>query len=344
MASPSRTQSADLSQSELYNALCEAPCSFEFFQAVTLLKRLLPEREPVGYFASPQDEVVHFGAADGLSFPASQIQELRWEAEEAPQMTVNFMGLTGPQGVLPHWYSELVSERLRAKDATLQSFLDIFNHRVISLFYRAWEKHRLPVTYGLADEDHFTHHLLDLIGLGTSGLQERQAVQDEALLRFTALLGKQVRSAAALETILAQYFEVPVEIEEFTGAWYRLDPVSQCCFDDEELPSQQLGLGAIAGDEIWNQQARVRVKLGPLSLERYKDFLPKAPGFEAVRAITRFFSNDEFEFEVQLILKREDVPSPELGAGSSECLPLGWLSWLKSRPLDRDPQDTVFVL
>ncbi len=120
-------------------------------------------------------------------------------------------------------YTELILERLRAKDKSLPSFLDIFNHRMISLFYRAWEKYRFPVTYRLGEEDRFTHHLLDLIGLGTHGLQERQAVPDDALLHYVALLGEQSRSASALEAILRDYFEVPVEVEQFTGAWYRLD-------------------------------------------------------------------------------------------------------------------------
>jgi len=183
----------------------------------------------------------------------------------------------------------LITERLRAKDDGPQDFLDIFNHRAISFLYRAWEKYRFPVTHALEKEDLFTHYLLDLIGLGTDGLQRRQPVPDEVLLRFASLFSKQVRSAAALETILAGYFEVPVEIEQFVGAWYGLGADGQCCMDDENCGSQQLGRGAVVGDEIWSPQSRVRIRLGPLSLERYGDFLPQGNAFEALRAITRFF-------------------------------------------------------
>ena len=344
MATASRTQSPDLGYSPMADALQEDPCSFDFFQAVTLLKRLFPHREPVGHFSNPEDEVVHFSASPGLVFPASQVQELQWEADAIARMLVNFMGLTGPMGVLPHCYSELISERLRAKDNGLQDFLNIFNHRALSFFYRAWEKYRFPVTYALEKEDLFTHYLLDLIGLGTEGLQDRQALPDEVLLRFASLLSKQVRSAAALETILAGYFEVPVEIEQFIGAWYRLDADGQCCMDDVERGSQQLGQGAVVGDEVWSPQSRVRIKLGPLSLKRYGDFLPEGSAFEPLRAITRFFSNGDFEFEVQLILKREDVPRCEIGAAEKEGPRLGWISWLKSVSVNRDPQDTVLTL
>ena len=344
MATPSRTQGPGVDSSPIEQALREDSCSFEFFQAVTLLERLLHDRQPVGRFSNPEEEAVHFRVNNQLAFPASQIQEIGWPENVPPQMAVNFMGLTGPMGVLPYCYTELLLDRLRAKDKALQSFLDIFNHRMISFFYRAWEKYRFPVTYYLGDEDLFTHHLLDLIGLGTPGLQGRQAVPDDALLHFTGLLGKQVRSAAALEAILSAYFEVPVEVEQFTGAWYRLEPDTQCCMDEEESESQQLGGGAVVGDEIWNQQSRVRVKLGPLTMEQYQNFLPEGSAFQPLRSVVKFFCNEEFDFDVQLILKREEVPRCEVGGDTEGTPRLGWSTWLKSAPFTRDPGDTILNL
>ncbi|HEY4934322.1 MAG TPA: type VI secretion system baseplate subunit TssG [Terriglobales bacterium] len=324
--------------------LREDPCSFEFFQAVTLLQRLWKDRQPVGRFSNPEDEAVHFRANNNLAFPASQIQQIDWPNSSPPRMSVNFMGLTGPMGVLPYCYTELILERARAKDKTLPAFLDIFNHRMISLFYRAWEKYRFPVTYYLGDEDLFTHHLLDLIGLGTSGLQDRQDVPDSALLHYVALLGQQSRSASALETILRDYFEVSVEIEQFSGAWYRLDPTNQCSMQENDSESQQLGLGAVVGDAVWDEQSRVRIKLGPMELSRYNEFLPDGPAFAALRAITRFFINDQLDFEVQLVLKREDVPDCEIGFEGDIAPRLGWVTWMKPAAMDRDPSETVLKL
>ena len=344
MVAAGRTEDFDLNRSLLEEILRDDACSFEFFQAVTLLQRLRADSQPVGRFSNPEDEAVHFTVNNQLAFPASQIQEIRWQGDAPPKMQVNFMGLTGPMGVLPYSYSELILERLRAKDNTLQSFLDIFNHRLLSLFYRGWEKYRFPVTYRMGDEDRFTHYLLDLIGLGTSGLQERQAVPDDAFLHYVALLGEQSRSASALEAILCDYFEVPVEIEQFSGAWYRLDRATQCCMKDDDEVSQQLGKGAVVGDEIWDQQSRVRIKLGPMPLAQYCDFLPDGNAFEPLRAITKFFSNGEFDFEVQLLLNRDDVPPSEIGYEGDISPRLGWVTWLKSAPLGRDPGDTILKL
>ncbi len=343
MATAERAEDSVLKESPVGEALRENPCSFEFFQAVTLLQKLRSERQPVGGFSHPEDEVVHFCANNGLAFPASEIQAIDWESAPA-RMTVNFMGLTGPMGVLPYCYSELILARQREKDRGLQAFLDIFNHRMISFFYRAWSKYRFPVSFHSGEDDLFTRHLLNLIGLGGPGLQDRQAVPDEALLHFAGLLGMQARSAAALEQILNDYFDVPAEVEEFTGAWYRLDSDTQCRMSEDESESQQLGLGAVVGDEIWDQQSRVRIKLGPMSLARYQDFLPEGSAFEPLRAITKFFCNDELDFEVQLILKREEAPRCEIGAEGSEGPRLGWITWLRSAPLACDPSETTLNL
>jgi type VI secretion system protein ImpH len=344
MATPGRTENSGLKDSPLEEILREDACSFEFFQAVTLLQRLHSERQPVGRFSKPEDEAVHFRTNNTLAFPASQIQEIEYPENVPPQMLVNFMGLTGPMGVLPYCYTELILERIRAKDRTLPAFLDIFNHRMISFFYRAWEKHRFPVTYYLKDEDLFTHHLLDLLGLGTPALQDRQAVPDDALLHFAGLFGMQSRSAAALEAILSDYFQVRVEVEQFSGAWYRLDPSTQTCMEEDDSESQQLGGGAVVGDEIWDQRSRVRVKLGPLTLAQYRDFLPEGTAFEPLRALTKFFCNDEFDFEVQLMLAREEAPRCEVGFEGDAAPRLGWVTWLKSAPLNRDPGDTILNL
>ncbi len=349
-------------ESPMEQALREDACSFEFFQAVALLQRLwLNERQPVGQFSNPEDEAVQFRVNNTLKFPASQIQSIQWpekqgQGEEGqenqaqteqtqgpPQMMVNFMGLTGPMGVLPYCYTELILERLKAKDGALEDFLDIFNHRMISFFYRAWEKYRFPATYYRGD-DIFTHHLLDFIGLGTPGLAHRQSVPDEALLHYTALLGAQARSAEALEEILSGYFEVPVEVEQFAGAWYRLDPSSQCSMTAEESDSERLGAGVVVGDEIWDQQSRVRIRLGPLPLAKYKTFLPGGSAYDPLKALVRFFSNDELDFEVMLILQREEVPRCEVGAEDAAGPRLGWISWLKSVPLQDNPGDAILNL
>jgi type VI secretion system protein ImpH len=326
-------------------ALLESePYRFDFFQAVRLLERMSPERRPVGKFVKPSTEVARFGAHPSSSFPASQIQSLKREEGKAPFLEVNFMGLTGPLGVLPHPYTDMVRERIRAKDTTLRDFLDLFHHRMISLFYQAWEKYRFTIAYERGDRDRFSHHLLDLIGLGTPGLQDRQEVSDDSLIFYSGLLSMNTRSATALEQILRDFFDVPVKIEQFVGAWYPMEPENQCNIGEESGASEQLGWGAVVGDEIWDHQSRIRIQLGPLPFDVYRGFLPGGDAWRELRSLTRFFTRGEFDVEVQLILKRDDVPACELGEAGEEAPQLGWSTWVKSAPFNRDPGDTVLLM
>jgi type VI secretion system protein ImpH len=343
MATPGRAIHSDLA-SAVGEKLRSEPFVFDFFQAVRLLERFLPERTPVGQFAHPGNEVARFRAHPSLAFPASQIQTISWPANEPPQMTVNFMGLTGPEGVLPNPYTSLIIERLRASDYSLRDFLDLFHHRIVALFYRAWRKYRVDVAYEHGERDLFSRHLLSLLGLGTEGLSKRQAISDDSLIYYAGLLAQRPRSAQALQQILSDYFDVPVQIEQFAGGWYRLDLETQCSLSEANSESEKLGGGAVVGDELHNQQSRVRIVLGPLPLERYADFLPDGQSWEPLRAWLRFYSNDEWDFDVKLILEREQVPVCTLGAEGISRPQLGWVSWMKSAPFGHDPDDTVLAL
>ena len=180
--------------------------------------------KPVGQFANPSEEAARFSSNPALVFPPSEIHSLDWPEGKQPQVTVNFMGLVGELGVLPMPYTEFINDRIRSKDQTLRAFLDLFHHRIISLFYQAWEKYRFPVAFERDRDDRFTRYLLAFLGLGTNGLRNRLSVPDEALVFYTGLLGLQPRSTTALRQILHDYFAVPVEVEQFIGVWRPIAP------------------------------------------------------------------------------------------------------------------------
>jgi type VI secretion system protein ImpH len=342
MATPGGGSDSPVDLSEVEELLRSEPYRFEFFQAIRLLERMAPDRKPLGRFTNPSDEVARLGAYPSLSFPASEIQSIDWPEGKPPSLAVNFMGVTGPQGPLPHFYTTLILARLRSGDRTLRDFLDLFHHRMLSFFYQAWEKYRFAVSYERGERDRFSHHLLDLIGLGTLGLQERLAVPDDAFLFFAGILGQRPHSAHALELLLNDYFEVPFEVIQLVGGWFRLDDTTECCIGERSTPSEQLGLGAVVGDEVWNQQARARIRIGPVDLENYLDFLPNGSAYEPLRALLRFWTNEEIDFEVQLILEREEVPRCQLGGEGDGAPQLGWVTWMKSKPMERHPEETIF--
>jgi type VI secretion system protein ImpH len=328
----------------LEEALEREPFSFEFFQAVRLLQQLHPDRGRVGRFGNPDDEAVRFGATPATAFPASELQAMEREDGAPPKLLVNFFGLTGPQGVLPLEYSELVSDRVRQRDHALRDFLDLFNHRIISLFFRAWERTHALGADATTGVDALNDHLLDLVGVGTPGLAKQLGLPPASLPFYVGLLAMPTRPAVALEMLLEDYFGVPVDVEQFVGGWYAIDEASQCALGDESTASSQLGIGAVAGDEIWDLQARARLRIGPLSRAQYDTFLPTGPAYQELRALTKFFTGEQVDMEVQLILARDDVPPVTLGAEKCEATPLGWCTWLRSRPFARDAADTILTL
>jgi len=263
-----------------------------------------------------------------------------------PHMRVNFMGLTGPQGVLPLCYTEFVMERSQRRDTAASDFFDIFNHRMVSLFYQAWEKYRFTVSYERGEKDRLSQSLADMIGLGTAGLQRRLEpdVVDESLFYYAGLLAQTPHSAVGLEQILSDYFQVPVAIDQFAGRWYRLDKSNQTSFTGNNTLYEALGLGAVVGDEVWDQQSLARIRLGPLALDQYLDFLPGGAAYKSLRSLVKVYSGEQLDFEAQLILKRDDVPACELGKETNRAPQLGWVTWMKSVPLGRDPGDTVISL
>jgi type VI secretion system protein ImpH len=288
--------------------------------------------------------VVRFAANPGVAFPASQIQSLERQGSGPPVMRVNFLGLTGPLGVLPRSYCELVNERIRARDTTLRDFFDLFNHRILSLFYQAWEKFHFQVPYERGERDRFSHYVLALLGLETKGLQNRQDVADDSLLFYGGLLSMHSRSATGLRQVLWDYFDVPVEIEQFVGAWYPVELESQCSLGESGGYSEQVGFGAVVGDETWDQQSRVRLQLGPLTIEQYMDFLPGHEGHRELRSLTRFYTGGEYDVEVQLILRKQDVPACELKPLDGDGQQLGWTSWMKTAEFTHDAGETVLEL
>ncbi len=344
MATASRTSDFDLAATTVEERLYEEPFCYRFFQAVRLLQRFAPNRAPVGRFVKPSTEAARFGVHNTLSFPASEIQALESEEGQQPRMMVNFMGLTGPLGVLPYYYTQFVVDRIKARDTTTRDFFDLFNHRLISLFYAAWEKYRAVVAYERGERDPATQVLLSLIGLGTPGLPDRQSIRDDALIFYAGLIAQRPISASALCQVLSDYFQVPVEVEQFTGAWYGLDRSTQCQFEDADTASEQLGYGAVVGDEVWNQQSRARLRIGPLPLERYLDFLPSGTAYQPLQTLARLLVNDQIDFEAQLILRHEDVPACGLGIEEGTPPQLGWITWIKSAPLAADLDDTILPL
>lgn len=274
------------------------------------------------------------------------MQDFQRGKDGQAKLSVNFMGLSAAVGVLPHVYTEFLTERARVKDRGPSDFFDIFNHRLISLFYRGWQKYRFYIAYERtgAGDDLISARLLDLVGLGTDSLTHRMDIEDGACLYYAGLLSQRRPTAQGLKQLLEDYFEVPVRLEQFTGTWRRLPQENRTFLRDSGAFCERLGMGTIVGDEAWDQHGTVTISLGPMGFERYQEFLPGARGSLELRDWLRFYTNREFDFVIRLILERDEVPRMQLGADGMEAPRLGLVSWIRNQPLNRDPDEATYQL
>ncbi len=345
----------------LVRALATDGTTFDFVQAMRLLMRLYPQRAAIGGWDDPAREVVRLSVPPSLAFPPAEIArlELPRGATDAPgettvsepaRVSVRFLGLTGPQGVLPHLYTEHAATRTRAKDTAFRDFLDLFHHRALSLFYRAWERYRTAVTAERGGEDRLRAHLLDFAGVGTAGVQRQSAVDLDTLAFFSGLFALRSRPAIGLAQLIGTAFDVPASVEQFVGQWQSLRHGGQLNVGSD-TDDGQLGFGVV-GDAVFDPMARVRLRLGPLTRAQFDSFLPSGTAHARLRELARLYVDDQVGVEVQLVLARDEVPAAQLGlaaggeAKASVAPPpaLGFGSWLRAKPRLADADDVHLTL
>jgi len=368
-----------LSRNSLARKLFEKSSEFDFFQAVRYIQRLDTTRVRVGGLGPPSRETVRFRAHVSLSFHGSWINSVEKPTADVPMpvMVQAFMGLTGHSGVLPAHYTELVYRlekdvKSNREAHALRDWFDLFNHRLVSLFYLAWEKYRFYVPFERGEfqgeePDPFTTVLYSLMGQGNKASRNRLKVvtrqglvdpevthekllariEDIVLLRFSGAFAHRPRNAAALEAMLQDHFQVPARIMMFQGRWLRIDPESQTCLGQEEGNSV-LGVSAIAGDRVWDQQSKFRVQLGPLDYKQFEEFLPdRTPNsdhkaFFLLSQLVKLYADPSLDFEVQLILKAHEIPQCRLGGNENDPgTRLGWNTWVYSKSMQADAMDVM---
>ncbi len=333
------------------------PYRFSFVQSCRLLEQICTtEGRPnasVGYDAIPSEECVRFAALPTRSFPPTEVAKLTNLAvsengshPQAPKLTVTFMGLFGPSGVLPHHDTQRIIDAGNKKNPE-RDFLDVFNHRILSLFYRASTKYRVPFSYethyrqGIASESLVTTALYSTAGMGTGGLRGRLEVMDELSIEFAALFALQPKSSVSLQRILNSYFGYSIAIQQFVGQWRTLSAENKSEMPAGRMLGQNCALGRefILGDRIWDISGKFRVIIGPLTQQQFSSFLPGSINLVKLAQITQLYVGGQFDFDVQLELIASEVPPIQLGGDSQ----LGFNTWLISTPPSENKNDAVFV-
>ena len=314
---------------------------FEFVRARLEAARRDGEIVAIGDDTVPAREPLRFAAAVGQRHLDDEIIDARTTDSGRVEVAVAFMGLTGPAGVLPDHYTERVVDHRREREGAFAEFLDLFNHRAISHFWRAWAKYRLPVVFqmaGSALDDPFSLALKALAGLGVGG----EPVPDEAVLSMAGQLSRRVRSAGSLRRLVTGIYGFQFEIVELEGRWVELAANERTRIGSgggDDGSFAMLGTDVVAGVAVWDVGSRFRVRIGPLDFAEFRSFFtPDGPRAAMTETVRRAVGGN-VDFTLQLVLRRDDVPMIRLSA--DEPAALGQSTWLLAGPAGRDHDEAI---
>lgn len=309
------------------------PWRHDFFHAMRWIDACHPEKPRLGTARRPFDEPVRLAQVADLSFAPSALHAVvPATSNSKPRIEVRFFGLFGPNGPLPYHLTEYARHRLMHQgDASFARFADMFHHRLLLLFYRAWAQAQPTVSLDRPEQDRFGAYVGSLMGLGIPEVQQRSAVHDHAKLHFAGLFSRQVRNADGLSHILSGYLRRPVRVEQFAGCWLGLNPGERTRIGRagarKRSPAATLGCGAVLGSMVWDRQHNFRVHIGPLDSQVFESLLPGGGALQAVTSLVEQYVGLEFGWDLQLSLKPDQV---------KPCCPgrfgrLGWTSWLGAK-------------
>ena len=335
MADKHRTSTESLAR---LRSLETEPHRYTLLSAIRMLDCILRDEVPTGKSGRPSKESLRIGQRASLTFAPSSIANIEHRISDGKwHLHSHFLGLFGPNGPLPTHYSDFAEQRIKHhRDSTFSAFADIFHHRMASFFYRAWAASQPTVQLDRPETDRFSLYLSSLCGLGMKPLRNRDEMPDRAKLFFTAHLASQTRHSSGLKSILASFYQVNAEVVSFVSHWV---PLPEDCIwkVGTSRPSGQLGRSITLGSRVRDCQQRFRIIMGPLDFQPFCQLLPNGGSMKRLRAIVDQYVGLELSWDVQLVLKKSEVPRIQLGKQGQ----LGWTTWLSSRTPARNADELI---
>ncbi len=320
--------------------LAATPWNFGFCHTLRRLDCLQPERPRIGATVRPVDDPVRLGQQPSLRFAPAEMAALEpATGTRPPRLLVYFLGLLGPNGPLPLHLTEYARDRERyVGDHTFARFLDMFNHRMLALLYRAWAQAQPAISFDRPEQDRFGSYLASLSGHSMPAFQGRDAMPDLAKRHYAGHLSCQTRHPEGLVSMLRHLLGLPVQIEEFVGRWLVLPP--DCRLRLGETPQTgALGTTTTLGARVWDHQSKFRIRIGPLRFANYLSLLPGNAALARVKAVVRTYTGDALEWDLRPVLAEPEVPRLRLVSIGGAGPRLGWTTWLASGRLGRDGND-----
>ncbi|HET6567231.1 MAG TPA: type VI secretion system baseplate subunit TssG [Rhodothermales bacterium] len=298
---------------DIYARLGSEGYRFDFFEAVRLLEGLYPDAPPIGETPYFREERIRIHPNTSLLFPASDVRKVTFSDAERQraEVMVTFMGLYGVSSPLPDFIRERIA--LEQDDsAPLRDFLDMFNHRLYSLFYRAWKKYRPEVGGRDATLGRESDRFLALAGLGTPRALERTTAPVEKLAHLAGRLAGRARNGEGLRTLITLILRLPAAVLENVPQWVPIG--TRPCMGQGGFV---LGASATIGERVYDESGKFRIQLGPMGLSDFVSLLPGGKAARLLQWLVRLYAPDYLNYDVELRLKADEAQATHLG--NSAC-------------------------
>lgn len=337
---------------------------FDFFTAVWLLERYAADRLPVGHRGPVGAEAFRFRPCVSMGFPSTDVRRITPcgdpEGKESfYRVDVTFMGLYGVSTPLPLHYAIEILRSVEApsrkqgeqteapstdraatseqeSDSTpTRDFLDIFHHRLISLFYRSRLKYRYDMQFGMTGRDALTEYLLWLVGCPQSYGESGLGLSPIRMIRYAGALTQHPKSATTLEGILSDYWDgLDIRVGQCVGRWV---PLSAADMNAIGAANFTLGTDLTVGEQVYDLNGAFNVVVGAVDWDTYLSFLPDGCAFAETRSLVQLYCSDPLAFTIEVRLHANEIPEMRLSS-EADAGRLGYTSWVRT---DEIPETSV---
>ena len=319
--------------------ICTDSFKFDFFRLMSLLE--VREGQPLGTSSSPKRERFRLMQEASLNFPSSSIASANYDADkDRLNIIIRCLGMLGPNGALPTVLTENIIRRVRSKrDKTLYAFINMLQHRLFTLFYRAWALNQPSIDYTWGEASKYRNCIAALAGAHDIREERLCTIEPRAFMYYCGIFSAYTANRDDLVAFLKDYFGVPFKLIEFVGNWLVISKGDQARLG-RIARTTTLGTNLILGERIWNAHLRYRIHIGPVDHNNFLRFLPNHPSFYKLKDSLQKYVGSQYDCILSMTLRAESVPSISLGKKSF----LGWNTWLGKRQSFKDANNFSILI
>lgn len=347
-------ETSDWFKGSLVDSLTNKPYLFNFFQATRLVdmgyinnsQHASMNTASLGSNTLPFRESMRLQSTISLSFQTADVYKFvpsvfneDTHLYMQPVLTTTIFGLAGVSGPLPQYYTDVMLVQKRLGNNAMADFLEMFDHRLLSLYYRGWAKQRIYMSYERQQQnpnqqDQHAFMLKSLHGNALTSEQDKVLLNHVSVF-YAGLLAQQPRSASGLERLLTSYLSLPLTIRQFEEEWLFI-PRQEWTIISNKNHYNQLGHSILLGKKVKSTRDAFTLVIGPINYKTFQQLKKETTFLNNLHILISYYCNNNIKYKINVGLQKNEVPRCRLNA----TFQLGLDMWLISKQPSQNKYDT----